>query len=374
MIINTVNIQNGPVSSGKLANNTNIVYTPAAATGIHLSLGGYNHKDKYIFTGQFSTSLASRLTRFNDLNDLTNYTTITFTGYAQSTLCIDSLGVDGKIYVVLCPYVTAGKTLVVFEVDVETLAYTKVIDTTTSTTNYTYFCSLTGDGTYAYISDNGPGSKIFKYDISTWSLQGTYIPSTSTRIGSISLISGYLYVATYVVQAVDGTNFISKVDPVTMTESQIVSFGAGVSSTVYPFASFPWYKSDSPKRKKNFIKIGNYLYLSFGRNATVPYSFWKVDTTNLSSYSGINISGFTSGLPTSIFSIDDQLFIYDYSTLKICRYDTTTSSVVFTKTTPYNPLVSSANLTALMSNDCRVLYTSSLGTAALGGKITKQRF
>jgi hypothetical protein len=392
MIINTVNIQDGPVASGKLANNTNIVYTPASSLGVNLfqPLGGYNYKDKYIFSGQYTGNLSSIstppiptsvITRFNDLNDLTNYTTVTFTGYTQSTLAIDSLGVDGKIYVVLCPYVNSGKTLVVFEVDAETLTYTKVIDTTTTTPNYTYFCSLTGDGTYAYISDNGPGSRIYKYDIATWTLQATYIPSLWTRIGSISLIDGYLYAATYVVSALDANgvtqyNLISKVDPVTMTESQIISFGAGVSSTVYPFAVFPWYKSDSPSRKKNFIKIGNYLYISFGRNATTPYSFWKIDTTNLSSYSGVNIPGFTTGLNTSVFSISgsDQLFILDYSTLKVCRYDTTSSSVIFTGTIPYNPLVSGSNLTALMSNDCRVLYTSCLGTYALGGKHTKQRF
>jgi len=372
MIINTVNFQDGPVASGKLANNTNLTFSPAGALGIHLSLGGVNYKDKYFFGGFYTVG---RIIRLNDLNDLTNYTSVDLGEGSNSTLSIADVGIPGKIYVPLSPYNQSSLRLALYEVDAESLAFTKVIDTTLAplgATSYVYWLSIASDGTYMYIADNGPTCRIFKYDIATWTLQSTYTSAVASRMGSISYVNGYLYGITYQV-VVGANNHIVKIDPSTMSAVQLIDFGPYTTANNYPFGSPPWFTAPGGI-KKNMIAIGNKLYVAYGRSTTSSYSFYSFDINDLSQYQVINIPSFSmTGINNvSLFAVDTQLFLYNHSNYKICQYDTTTNSVVFIRTMPINPTLS-ANSTICPSNDIRVSYFNTLGGLAAGGKYTKQR-
>jgi len=381
---NSLQIQTSSIGSSS-TDNSQIVFGPTASTNLERLLGSYNYQNKYVFFGIYITSFggtAIGIARINDLNNLSDYTTVKFSPYIGTNLTtINTMGSSDKIYCSIGPYETSSKRLVLYEVDIETLNYQKVLDTTTSQANYVYIFDLTGDGNFAYISDNGPFSRIYKYNMSTWTLVSTYISLTNGRMGQIDLVDGFLYAITYQTAstnspAVPGTayNYVQKIDPNTMTLMDEHILGSGISITNIPFSSVPFQKSGT-QNKRNFIKIGDYLYLGFGRNPSQgsSYSMYRFNTNDLSDFEGFYIEGFTSGGFTYLSNVDDQIFIYDNTTSKVCQYNTVSNEFIILGELGTSPAVSSTTISVIGSTDQRVIYTAALGTTSLG-KLTKQRY
>lgn len=192
----------------------------------------YVAEHDYLFSAVRS-SVQPEFTRFNDPDDLSDYTHVDTTGlgsYGYSDQIVYSPTKD-KLYMVLNDFTYTQQNMRVIEIDPVTLAYTLVIDTDLGSGNRAGAGLLTELDGYLYVVEGYYTSIINKYDLSDYSLDDTLtIADADNAVHSLETDGTNLYFATTWNST---TQTVGVIDPSTMTltDSQTYNFGTAVEAS-----------------------------------------------------------------------------------------------------------------------------------------------
>ena len=192
----------------------------------------YVAEHDYLFSAVRS-SVQPEFTRFNDPDDLSDYTHVDTTGlgaYGYSDQIVYSPTMD-KLYMVLNDFTYSQQNMRVIEIDPETLAYTLVIDEDLGAGNRAGAGLLTELDGYLYVVEGYYTSIINKYDLSDYSNVGSLtIADANNAVHSLETDGTNLYFGT-TWNSSDHT--VGVIDPSTMTltDSQTYNFGTAVEAS-----------------------------------------------------------------------------------------------------------------------------------------------
>lgn len=166
-----------------------------------------------------ATTLApSRILRFNNLDDLTDYTVSVIGGGYGSFLDIIYVPEKDKLYIAALKF---GTDVEINEIDPVTLSFTPVA----TITGYTSIPqSLTTDGTYLYLllgASSDPSSYVYKYNLSDWSLAASTTLTGKIFGHAIRYDGTNLYLT-----GADSPGWIAKMNPADLTYT-LVTFAVG---------------------------------------------------------------------------------------------------------------------------------------------------
>jgi hypothetical protein len=187
-------------------------------------------------------SVPNVLIRFNNLDDLTNYDTIQFSGYGD---CSGGMSMvyapsTGKLYTNLMPNDCLSNVIV--EIDPTTLAWT--VKHSRGTTGWLYQ-DLETDDSYLYtvVADDNMRDSIIKISLSSWTATSAHITSNST--------SGYIHAL-----GLDGTNIYAT--ELGMNPGKIYKIRPSDLSTLLSasFTSGDQSPTDDPAFSGDYVWVG----------------------------------------------------------------------------------------------------------------------
>lgn len=234
-----------------------------------------------------TTSVTSLLYKFDDLDDLTNYTTIDISvvGYTAPDELVWS-PTKKKLYAVMCDNTYVQTAFVVLEIDPDTLAFSTVItDDIAMGIGFPAFNEFNGD---LFIGAGNYSAFLYKYSLTTYLRTGVsdiIVSNAGTGCHNVLTDGTKIYAST---SWTYDDSLVSRINPVTMVVEQQQAFANNPIS-----AGGGGFTDDG-------VVVGDYLFLGTEFEIGGDYIV-KIDKTDLSISTKLLVSNDKSG---SIYAID----------------------------------------------------------------------